>query len=93
PIWLLDLLVRQLGLKLVNKKIGPRGKQVKHHFLDAGKLEFALIVIEHRRMKRQRFEERARQDAESQRRYQAGIAAQYGVAPPPDPVSTPPLMV
>ncbi|NJL65618.1 MAG: hypothetical protein HC903_32370 [Methylacidiphilales bacterium] len=53
-------------------------------------MEFALIVIEHRRMKRQRFEERARQDAESQRRHQAGIAAQYGISPPPDPVSTPP---
>ncbi|MBE9212629.1 bifunctional DNA primase/helicase, partial [Plectonema cf. radiosum LEGE 06105] len=90
PIWLLDLLVRQLGLKLVNKKIGPRGKQVKYHFLDAGKLEFALSVIEHRENKRKQKEERARQDAESQRRYQAGIEAQYGVAPPPDPVSTPP---
>lgn len=90
PIWLLGLLLDQLGLKLVNDKPGQRGKQVKHHFLVSEKLEFALRVIEHRENKRQQKEERARQDAESQRRYQAGIAAQYGVAPPPDPVSTPP---
>ncbi|WP_414623753.1 DUF3854 domain-containing protein [Calothrix sp. CCY 0018] len=90
PIWLLGLLLEQLGLKLDDDKPGARGKQVKHHFLDAEKLEFALSVIEHRENKRQRKEERARQDAESQRRYQAGREAQYGVAPPPDPVSTPP---
>ncbi|MGB3758821.1 MAG: DUF3854 domain-containing protein [Rivularia sp. (in: cyanobacteria)] len=90
PIWLLGTLLEQLGLKLVNDKPGARGKQVKHHFLVSEKLEFALSVIEHRENKRQRKEERARQDAESQRRYQAGIAAQYGVAPPLDPVSTPP---
>ena len=80
----------QLGLKLDDKKIGPRGKQVKHHFLEEEKLEFALAVIDHRQLKRQRFEERARQDAESQQRHQAGREAQYGIAPPPDPVSTPP---
>ena len=90
PIWLLGLLLDQLGLKLVNDKPGKRGKQVKHHFLVSEKLEFALSVIEYRENKRKQKEERARQDAESQRRYQAGIAAQYGIAPPPDPVSTPP---
>jgi hypothetical protein len=90
PIWLLEWLVRQLGLKLINDKPGARGKQVKHHFLDTEKLQFALSVIEHRRLKRQQKEERARQETEDQRRYQAGIQAQYGIAPPPDPVSTPP---
>ena len=90
PIWLLGTLLNQLGLKLDDDKPGARGKQVKHHFLVSEKLEFAIAVIEHRENKRQLKEERARQDAESQRRYQAGIEAQYGVAPPPDPVSTPP---
>jgi hypothetical protein len=42
-------------------------------------------------MKRKQKEERARQEAEDQRRHQAGIEAQYGISPPPDPVSTPPL--
>ena len=91
PIWLLGSLLDQLGLKLDNKKIGPKGKQVKHHFLEEEKLEFALLVIEHRQLKRQLKEERARQEAEDQRRHQAGIEAQYGISPPPDPVSTPPL--
>ena len=90
PIWLLGSLLDQLGLKLDDKKIGPRGKQVKHHFLEEEKLEFALLVIEHRQLKRQRFEERAKKDAEFQQRHQAGIEAQYGISPPPDPVSTPP---
>ena len=90
PIWLLGSLLDQLGLKLDNKKIGPKGKQVKHHFLEEEKLEFALLVIKHRQLKRKQKEERARQEAESQRRYQAGIEAQYGISPPPDPVSTPP---
>ena len=90
PIWLLEWLVRQLGLKLINDKPGARGKQVKYHFLDIEKLQFALSVIENRRLKRQRKEERARQEAEDQRRYQAGREAQYGISPPPDPVSTPP---
>ena len=53
-------------------------------------MQFALRVIEHRKLKRQRFEERARQDAESDQRHQAGREAQYGIAAPPDPVSTPP---
>ena len=90
PIWLLGSLLDQLGLKLDKKKIGPKGKQVKHHFLKEEKLEFALFVIKHRQMKRQRKEERARQEAEDQRRHQAGREAQYGISPPPDPVSTPP---
>ena len=90
PIWLLGTLLDQLGLKLDDDKPGKRGKQVKHHFLVSEKLEFAIAVIEHRENKRKQKEERARQDAESQRRYQAGIQAQYGIKPPPNPVSTPP---
>ncbi|MEM6751528.1 MAG: DUF3854 domain-containing protein [Cyanobacteria bacterium P01_C01_bin.38] len=90
PIWLLEWLVRQLGLKLINDKPGARGKQVKYHFLDIEKLQFALLVMKHRQLKRKQREERARQEAEDQRRYQAGREAQYGISPPPDPVSTPP---
>jgi hypothetical protein len=86
----LGSLLDQLGLKLDNKKIGPKGKQVKHHFLEEEKLEFALLVIEHRQIKRKQKEERAKKEAEDQRRHQAGREAQYGISPPPDPVSTPP---
>lgn len=90
PIWLLGTLLDQLGLKLDDRKEGPRGKQVKLFFLSPVELDFALQVIAHREHKRNMKQERAQQAQESQRRYQAGMQSRYGVAPPPDPVSTPP---
>nr|WP_254446674.1 DUF3854 domain-containing protein [Dolichospermum sp. UHCC 0259] len=90
PIWLLGTLLDQLGLKLDDRKEGPRGKQVKLFFLSQVELDFALQVIAHREHKRNMKQERAQQAQESQRRYQAGMQSRYGVAPPPDPVSTPP---
>ncbi|MBW4617631.1 MAG: hypothetical protein KME21_31395 [Desmonostoc vinosum HA7617-LM4] len=54
PIWLLATLIEQLGLKLVNRKEGPRGEQVKIHSLAKQELEFALHVIAHRERKRAR---------------------------------------
>jgi hypothetical protein len=90
PIWLLGTLLDQLGLKLSNHKVGPKGKQVKHFLLSQEELDFALAVIKHRENKRTQKEERARQAVEEQRRYQAGMQAMYGVSPPTNPVSTPP---
>ncbi|QEI44281.1 hypothetical protein BMF77_pb00029 (plasmid) [Dolichospermum sp. UHCC 0315A] len=90
PIWLLGTLLDQLGLKLDDRKEGPRGKQVKLFFLSPGELDFALQVIAHREHKRNMKQERAQQAQESQRHYQAGMQSRYGVAPPPNPVSTPP---
>jgi hypothetical protein len=54
PIWLLATLVEQLGLKLANRKEGPRGEQVKIYSLAKGELVFALHVIAHREQKRAR---------------------------------------
>ncbi|WP_347239096.1 DUF3854 domain-containing protein [Sphaerospermopsis sp. FACHB-1094] len=90
PIWLLGMLLDQLGLKLVDRKEGPRGKQVKVFSLGQVELDFALKVIEYRELKRNQKQERARQQQEEQRRYQARMQSLYGIAPPPDPVSTPP---
>lgn len=90
PMWLLGTLLDQLGLKLDDRKEGPRRKQVKLFFLSPVELDFALKVIAHREHKRNMKQERAQQAQESQRRYQAGMQSRYGVAPPPDPVSTPP---
>ncbi len=90
PMWLLGTLLEQLGLKLDDRKEGPRGKQVKLFSLSPVELDFALKVIAHREHKRNMKQERAQQAQESQRRYQAGMQSRYGVAPPPDPVSTPP---
>ncbi|WP_026104458.1 hypothetical protein [Anabaena sp. PCC 7108] len=91
PIWLLGTLLDQLGLKLDDRKVGPRGKQVKVFSLGQVELDFALKVIEYREHKRNQKQERARQSQEEQRRYQARMQSRHGVAPPPDPVSTPPL--
>ncbi|WP_225895771.1 plasmid replication protein, CyRepA1 family [Dendronalium phyllosphericum] len=52
PIWLLATLLEQLGLKLVCRKIGPRGQQVKFFSLSKLELEFALQVIAHRQQQR-----------------------------------------
>ncbi|MBW4611504.1 MAG: DUF3854 domain-containing protein [Hassallia sp. WJT32-NPBG1] len=90
PIWLLGTLLSQLGLKLVNHKVGPRGKQVKYHLLSQEELDFALAVMRYRANKRQAKEERIRLVEEEQRRYQARLQLQYGIAPPDSPVSTPP---
>ncbi|RUS92789.1 hypothetical protein DSM106972_098080 [Dulcicalothrix desertica PCC 7102] len=90
PIWLLGTLLEQLGLKLVDHKVGARGKQVKHVSLSKEEFDFALKVIKHRENKRAQKEERARQAAEDQRRYQAGMLVMYGVEPPNTHVSTPP---
>ena len=90
PMWLLGVLVDQLGLKLVSRKKGGRGQQVTYYSLSKEELDFARAVIAHRAIKRTEKEERARIAAESQQRYQAALQSQYGVAPTFDPVSTPP---
>ena len=90
PMWLLGVLVDQLGLKLVSRKKGGRGQQVTYYSLSKEELDFARAVIAHRAQKRAEKEERARIAAESQQRYQAALQSQYGVAPPNPPVSTPP---
>ncbi|MHC5827651.1 MAG: bifunctional DNA primase/helicase, partial [Nostoc sp.] len=87
PIWLLGTMLDQLGLKLSDHKVGPKGKQVKHFLLSTAELDFAHAVIAHRASKRAQKEERARQADIDQQRYQAGMQARYGVAPPTVPVS------
>ncbi|MEM7592549.1 MAG: bifunctional DNA primase/helicase, partial [Cyanobacteria bacterium P01_A01_bin.83] len=90
PMWLLGTLLNQLGLKLDSRKVGPKGKQVKHFRLRAEELDFALAVIKHRRNKRDLQLHRAVQIVEEGKRHQAGMESQYGIDPPPEPVSTPP---
>ncbi|MBD2683361.1 MULTISPECIES: plasmid replication protein, CyRepA1 family [Nostoc] len=52
PIWLLATMLEQLGLKLVCRKQGPRGMQVKFYSLAKSELDFALAVIAHRQQQR-----------------------------------------
>jgi Domain of unknown function (DUF3854) len=78
PIWLLATLIEQLGLKLANRKEGPRGEQVKIYSLAKGELNFALDVIAHRERKR------AAYDAQTQ--------SAYSIEPKLRSVSTPPTV-
>jgi len=90
PMWLLALLVEQLGLKLVSRKEGPRGKQVRVYVLAEAERDFALSVLAHRQAKRVEKETREQELRERIRRHQAAMQLLYGVDPPPPPVSTPP---
>jgi hypothetical protein len=90
PMWLLATLVAQLGLKLVSRKEGSRGKQVRIYVLAPAERDFALMVLAHRSSKRVEKEKREEDLRERQRRYQAAMQSRYGVAPPSPPVSTPP---
>jgi hypothetical protein len=90
PMWLLALLVEQLGLKLVSRKQGTRGKQVRVYVLAEAERDFALRVLAHREAKRVEKETREQELRERMQRYQAAMQSLYGVDPPPPPVSTPP---
>jgi hypothetical protein len=89
-MWLLALLVKQLGLKLVSRKQGARGKQVRVYVLAEAERDFALLVLAHRASKRIEKETREQELRERMQRYQAAMQFRYGIDPPPSPVSTPP---
>jgi hypothetical protein len=57
-MWLLATLVAQLGLKLVSRKEGSRGKQVRIYVLAPAERDFALMVLAHRSSKRVEKEKR-----------------------------------
>ncbi len=52
PMWLLGVLLDQLGLKLISRKRGPRKQQVRYYSLDANRLHFALTVLTYREQQR-----------------------------------------
>jgi Domain of unknown function (DUF3854) len=90
PIWLLGTLLDHFGLKQIDHKEGPKGKQVKYYSLCEPELDFARQVIAYRKQKHDLKEERARLIAEEQARHQAFLAVQYRDRSKDDPVSTPP---
>ncbi|BAY41596.1 hypothetical protein NIES2111_59920 (plasmid) [Nostoc sp. NIES-2111] len=80
PIWLLGILLDQLGLKLTYRKQGPRGQQVKLFSLSKKELEFALQVIAHRQAKR----------AENQAQYQSAYGEAVVFTPPTNGIGNSP---
>ncbi len=77
PIWILALLIEQLGLKLKSRKVGPRGGQVLYYSLAEEELHFAQSVLAHREQKRQE-REKLRQEAQQKtERYVSSLQNQY----------------
>ena len=72
PIWLLGLLLDQLGLKLVSRKKGGRGTQVSWYRLREEELTFALTVLAYRQQQRQEKAKTA-QTTDAQRRGYSGL--------------------
>ena len=91
PMWLLGILLGQLGLKMIGRKKGRRGQQVRYYSLSVEELAFAVEVLQYR--ERQRIEKAEReQEIESQNRIrQARMQSQYGIDLPTASVATPPL--
>ncbi|MEM7758429.1 MAG: plasmid replication protein, CyRepA1 family [Cyanobacteria bacterium P01_A01_bin.40] len=90
PMWLLGLLLDQLGLKTDNRKKGKAGQQVRYYSLSVESLTFAIQVLEHRVQQRQERAERERQRQSEREQKQIAIKTQYGIDPPPPDISEPP---
>ena len=90
PMWLLGILIGQLGLKMIGRKKGKRGQQVRYYSLSVEELAFAYEVLHHREQQRIEKAEREREIEEQNQIHQAMMHTQYGIDPPKPSVTTPP---
>ena len=91
PMWLLGILIGQLGLKMIGRKKGKRGQQVRYYSLSVEELSFAVEVLQYRERQRIEKAQAEREIKEENRLHQAMMQSQYGIDPPPSTVTTPPL--
>ncbi len=91
PMWLLGILLDQLGLKMIGRKKGRRGQQVRYYSLSVEELAFAVEVLQYRERQRREKAQAEREIEEQNRIYQARMESQYGIDPPRASVTTPPL--
>lgn len=91
PMWLLGILVGQLGLKMIARKKGRRGEQVRYYSLAVEELALAVEVLQYRERQRIEKAERSREIEEKNRIHQLRMQSQYGIDPPSASVATPPL--
>ncbi len=91
PMWLLGTVLNQLGLRTTARKKGKRGQQVTYYSLRVEDLTFAVEVLEYREQERIERAKKEQERQEKARRHQARMQSLYGIAPPKDSVSTPPL--
>ncbi|HEY9772165.1 MAG TPA: plasmid replication protein, CyRepA1 family [Coleofasciculaceae cyanobacterium] len=90
PMWLVGVLIGQLGLKTVSNKKGKRGEQVRYYSLAKEDTIFAIEVLQYRIKQREEKAKRELEQQEKNREHQAMMQVQYGIDPPVDIVSTPP---
>ena len=90
PMWLVGVLIGQLGLKTVSRKKGKRGEQVRYYRLAVEDAIFALEVLQYRIEQRELKAQKELSQQEKNREHQARMQVQYGIEPPPSPVDTPP---
>ncbi len=89
PMWLLGVLIKQLGLTNVGRKKGRRGQQVYYYSLAIEDLAFAVEVLQYRERQRLEKAKREQESYEKARRHQARMKSLYGIEPPQASVSTP----
>lgn len=91
PMWLLGILIGQLGLRMIGQKKGKRGQQVRYYSLSVEELAFAVEVLKYREQQRIEKAEREREIESEHRLQSARMQFQYAIDPPLPTVTTPPL--
>ena len=90
PMWLMGVLVGQLGLKTVSRKKGKQGEQVRYYRLAEEDTIFALEVLQYRIKQREKKAEKELERQQQNREHQVRMQTQYGIEPSLKPVATPP---
>ena len=90
PLWLMGVLLNQVGLGTASRKKGGRGQQVTYRSLAIEDLAFAVEVLQYRERQRKEKAEREQEFQEQAQRHQAKMQSLYGIEPPQPTVSTPP---
>ncbi|NJK57351.1 MAG: DUF3854 domain-containing protein [Pleurocapsa sp. SU_5_0] len=90
PMWLMGVLIGQLGLKTVSQKKGRRGEQIRYYRLAKEDTVFALEVLQYRIEQREKKAQKELEQQEKNQEHQARIQTQYGIEPKRESVTTPP---
>jgi hypothetical protein len=81
PIWVLSQCLKQFGLRLECRRIGSKGQQVRHYFLDPVALKFAQEVLGYRERRYRERERHRQEDRERNQVYAAQMQDRYGTQP------------
>ncbi|NER25782.1 MAG: DUF3854 domain-containing protein [Symploca sp. SIO1C2] len=97
PTKIVGDLLSQLGLSTKSRRLGARGKQVRHYCLNCEDVAFNSKVLDYRTKKREERERRRLQEQEDNERHRRALQIRYGSIEPQSkveqglqPVVTPP---